>query len=154
MNRDETADESEGLASAQDGAPDRTPGDPVIVSVCVTCRSMTEAGETKFGPPLIDALQAALATGNTGVVVRPVECLGVCKRPLTVAVSGPDGYTFVFGDLEAGAGAAALAAFVQSYRDADYGFVPWRERPAVLRRGLVARLPPAAWSPADGKPPA
>ena len=31
--------------------------------------------------------------------------------------------------------------------------MPWRERPESLRRGLVARLPPAAWSPDDGSPP-
>jgi predicted metal-binding protein len=152
MNRDGIA--SEGLAAATDDVPDRTPSDPVIVSVCVTCRFTSEGGEMKPGPLLIDALRAAIAADKTDVVVRPVECLGVCKRPLTVAVSGPDGYTFVFGDLDAEVGAAALAAFVRSYRAADYGFVPWRERPAVLRRGLVARLPPAAWSPADGKPPA
>ena len=36
----------------------------------------------------------------------------------------------------------------------NYGFVRWRDRPEVLRRGLVARLPPAAWSPEDGSPPA
>ena len=86
-------------------------------------------------------------------MVRPVECLGVCKRPLTVAVSGPDGYTFVFGDLAAEA-AAALAAFVQSYREADYGFVPWRERPRCCGAAWWHGFRPPRWSPADGKPPA
>ena len=40
------------------------------------------------------------------VKVRAVQCLGVCKRPATIAVSAPDGYTFVFGDLEPESGAA------------------------------------------------
>jgi predicted metal-binding protein len=135
-------------------AAGRKPGHPVVVSVCITCRSMAEGEEIKLGPALIDALQAALATDATAVVVRPVQCLGVCRRPTTVAVSGPDAFTFVFGDMNPETGPEAIASFVRSYRAADYGFVPWRERPEVVRRGLVARLPPAVWSPEDGSPPA
>jgi predicted metal-binding protein len=127
---------------------DLKPGDP-LVSVCVTCKAAL--GAEVHGPALVDALRAALA--GKQVAVRPVQCLGVCKRPTTVAVSGAQGFTFVFGDL-APAAAADIATFVQSYRVADYGFVPWRQRPEILRRGLVARLPPAAWSPEDGSPPA
>jgi predicted metal-binding protein len=134
-------------------AVDRTPGHPVVVSVCITCRSVAEGEEIKPGPALIDALQAALASEATAVLVRPVQCLGVCKRPTTVAVAAPDAFTFVFGDMNPETGPAAVASFVRSYRVADYGFVPWRERPEVLRRGLVARLPPAVWSPEDGSPP-
>lgn len=88
------------------------------------------------------------------VTVRPVQCLGVCKRQTTVAASAPDGYTFVFDDLDAATDAAALAAFVRSYRQSDYGLVPWRDRAEVLRRGLIARVPPASWSPPDGRAPA
>ena len=80
-------------------------------------------------------------------MVRPVQCLGVCKRPTTVAVSGAQGFTFVFGDLTPVA-AGDIATFVQSYRAADYGFVPWRQRAgdpaarpggAAAARRLVAR---------------
>ena len=128
---------------------DLKPGSPVIVSVCVTCKAAQDT-EIRHGPALIDALRAALADD---VAVRPVQCLGVCKRPTTVAVSGAQGFTFVFGDLTPVA-VGDIATFVQSYRAADYGFVPWRQRPEILRRSLVARLPPAAWSPDDGSPPA
>jgi predicted metal-binding protein len=141
------------MTSREASAPDRRPGHPVVVSVCVTCKTGVAGSEIRPGPALIDALRAAIAPG-TDVVVRPVQCLGVCKRPTTVAVSGADGFTFVFGDQNPEVAPAALASFVQSYREADYGFVPWRQRPEVLRRGLVARLPPAAWSPEDGSPPA
>ena len=128
---------------------ERTPGDPVIVSVCVTCKA-AQGAEVRHGPALIDELRVALADDR--VTVRPVQCLGVCKRPTTVAVSGAQGFTFVFGDLTPVA-AGDIASFVQSYRAAEYGFVRWRERPEILRRGLVARLPPAAWSPEDGSSP-
>jgi len=106
------------------------------------------------GALMFDATKAAIPGGTPGVVVRAVQCLGVCKRPATVAVSTRNGYTFVFGDLNVETGPAAIAAFVQAYQVADYGFVTWRARPAPLRGGLVARIPSATWSPDDGHPPA
>jgi predicted metal-binding protein len=99
------------------------------------------------------AVKAAIGDIDADAVVRPVQCLSVCKRPVTVAVSSADGYTFLFGDLETESGTAALTSFVASYRTSDYGLVPWRERAEVLRKGMVARVPPMAWSPDDGRAP-
>ena len=102
---------------------------------------------------MLAAVQAAIGNGDPNVQVRPVQCLSVCKRPATVAVTSPDGYTFLFGDLQTGSGTAALVSFVKSYRNSDYGLVPWRERAEVLRKGMVARVPPMRWSPDDGRAP-
>jgi len=118
--------------------------------VCVTCQS---ADQTRVGTLLLDALKREVHGQASAVLVRPVQCLGVCQRPATLAVSAPDSYTFVFGDLDLRTGPAAVATFVASYRAADYGFVPWRARPEALHRGLVARIPAAGWSPEDGRPP-
>ena len=126
---------------------------PVVVSVCTTCRSSDTADAPRIGQRLLDAVKSTMAAIDAGVLVRPVQCLGVCTRPATIAVSSPGGYTFLFGDLPIDGGDAALAAFVQRYRTAPYGLVPWRERAEVLRRGMVARVPPASWSPDDGRPP-
>jgi predicted metal-binding protein len=128
------------------------PGSPAIVSVCVTCRaSATE--RPRVGELMAEALTPMMAAQSPEVVVRRVQCLGVCRRPATIAVSAPDGYTFVFGDLEPQTGPAAITSFVNSYRDADYGFVPWASRPELLRSRLVARIPSTTWSPKDGRPP-
>jgi predicted metal-binding protein len=127
------------------------PGGPVIVSVCTTCK--TADGTTVVGPEMFAAVRAALGESDSGVVVRPVQCLSVCKRPATVAVTSPDGYTFLFGDLQTESGTAALQSFVKSYQKSDYGLVPWRERAEVLRKGMVARVPPMRWSPDDGRAP-
>jgi predicted metal-binding protein len=131
-----------------------TPDAPVIVSVCITCKPPGAIESPCVGARMFDATRAAIAADTPGVVVRAVQCLGVCKRPATVAVSARNGFTFVFGDLSPETGPAAVATFVQAYRAADYGFVPWRARPAQLRGGLVARIPSATWSPDDGHPPA
>jgi predicted metal-binding protein len=127
------------------------PSGPIIVSVCTTCK--TADGGMVVGADMFEAIKAALGTTDANVTVRPVQCLSVCKRPATVAVTSPDGYTFLFGDLQTDSGSAALTAFVQSYQKSDYGLVPWRERAEVLRKGMLARVPPMAWSPEDGRPP-
>jgi predicted metal-binding protein len=131
-----------------------TPDVPVIVSVCITCKPPGATESPCVGARMFDATRAAIPAETSGVVVRAVQCLGVCKRPATVAVSAPNGFTFVFGDLNLDTGPAAVATFVAAYRAAEYGFVPWRARPQPLRGGLVARIPASTWSPDDGHPPA
>jgi predicted metal-binding protein len=126
------------------------PAGPVTISVCITCK--TENGEV-VGPAMFAAMKAAIGAAGNEVLVRPVQCLSVCKRPATVAVSGDGGYTFLFGDLVAETGPAALTASVESYRSSDHGLVPWRERAEVLRKGIIARVPPLDWSPDDGRAP-
>ena len=52
--------------------------------VCVTCKS----GEDRLGQALFDALNARIdADDDAGVTLQAVECLSVCKRPCTVALS-------------------------------------------------------------------
>ena len=149
MDRD-SATEPAGQAlieQPQANLPDR----PVVVSVCITCK--TADGGAVVGPEMYAAMQAAIGEDNANIAVRPVQCLSVCKRPATVAVTSPDGYTFLFGDLQTESGTVALISFVQSYQKSDFGLVPWRERAEVLRKGMVARVPPIRWSPDDGRAP-
>jgi predicted metal-binding protein len=76
----------------QSNLPANLPDGPVIVSVCTTCK--TADGGTVVGPDMFAAVRAALGEDDPNVMVRPVQCLSVCKRPATVAVTSPDGYTF------------------------------------------------------------
>jgi predicted metal-binding protein len=137
------------LASASDAKP----GSSAVVSVCTACRA-TPADAPTVGEMMLATLTSVLLDQMPAVTVRAVRCLGVCKRPATVAVSAREGYTFVFGDLALQDGPAAIATFVKSYREMDYGFVPWKARPELLRTRLVARIPSVLWSPQDGQPPA
>jgi predicted metal-binding protein len=135
----------------RENAPSRvaTPDGPVVISVCATCKTAEGA---LAGPAMFDAIKAVTAENDGPIQVRRVQCLSVCKRPTTVAVSSSDGYTFLFGDLQP-EGAAAVVSFAKSYQGSTYGLVPWRERAEILRKGIVARLPPLRWSPEDGSPP-
>jgi predicted metal-binding protein len=134
---------------SDDSAVATAPSSPTIVSVCITCKT---ADGVLVGPEMFDAVSSAIASSDR-IMVRQVQCLSVCKRAATVAVSSTDGYTFLFGDLQTDSGSAALASFVKSYSKANYGLVPWRERAEVLRKGMVARVPPLRWSPDDGSAP-
>ena len=147
----ESADLQSPASAQAEPPPLNWPVGPVIVSVCTTCK--TADGGTVVGPDMFAAVRAALGNDDPNVVVRPVQCLSVCKRPATVAVTSPDGYTFLFGDLQAESGTAALKSFVKSYQHSGYGLVPWRERAEVLRKGMLARVPPMRWSPDDGRVP-
>jgi predicted metal-binding protein len=133
-----------------EAARGNVPSGPIVVSVCVTCK--TADNGTIIGPAMFESVKAAIGLSDH-VQVRPVQCLSVCKRPATVAVTSADGYTFLFGDLQTESGTAALVSFIQSYQTSDYGLVPWRERAEVLRKGMVARVPPMRWSPEDGSAP-
>src|SRR3978361_1559759 len=109
------------------------PDGPVVVSVCVTCK--TADGGAGLGPDMFESVKAAIGSSDR-IQVRPVQCLSVCKRPVTVAVTSADGYTFLFGDLQTESGTAALVSFVTSYHKYDYGLVPWRQRAQVSRTGM------------------
>ena len=150
MDRESADDRSPDLTQAELPQPNWPEG-PVIVSVCTTCK--TADGTTVVGPDMFAAVRVASGNDDPNVVVRPVQCLSVCKRPATVAVTSPDGYTFLFGDLQAESGTSALKSFVKSYQNSGYGLVPWRERAEVLRKGMLARVPPMQWSPDDGRAP-
>lgn len=135
-------------ASASVGVDDAR----VIISVCTTCKTQDAAADV-VGPKLLATVRDSASPPDPNVAVRAVQCLGVCKRPTTAAISGHGRYTFVFADLVPETGAPALRDFANAYRRAAYGLVPWRQRAQVLRRGMIARIPPAIWSPDDGAPP-
>src|SRR5258708_20321410 len=75
----------------------------VTVFVCVSCRRRLGDCDDAFtlpGRDLAEALRSRLQQGgHADVVVTPVDCLAVCKRPCTVALSGPDKWTYLIGDL-------------------------------------------------------
>jgi predicted metal-binding protein len=51
-------------------------------------------------------------------------------------------WTYVFGHLDAATGADALIEGARLFAHSSDGLIPWRGRPAALKRGLVARTPP------------
>jgi len=132
---------------AQHGATVQGP----IVFVCVTCRKAAEIDDGPR-PGSMLAAAAAKAAHGTGVTVTGVECLGNCSRSLSAAMRARDSWTYVFGGLDAANDASALIEGAQLLVDAADGILPWRGRPAVLKSGLIARIPPLHFTPTPEEP--
>jgi predicted metal-binding protein len=121
----------------------------VTIFVCVSCRRAHADGEgfDLPGAGLADALRERLsAVDAEGIAVTPVECLAVCKRPSTVALVGSGKWTYLVGDLDTDVHLEDIVASALAYQRSDNGIVPWKERPAAFRKGVVARIPPLGFS--------
>lgn len=135
-----TSHEQTGTTGAQ------SPARP-IVYVCVTCRPPGET-DSPSRPGAVLAAATAEAAAGTEVEVRPMRCLGNCSRGPTAALRCARTWTYVFGGLEVSS-AAALVEGARLLAAAADGILPWRERPTVLKRGLVARVPPMGFQEID-----
>jgi predicted metal-binding protein len=113
----------------------------ITIYVCVTCRGGKPLDLVPVPGEVLAAATARAADG-TSIAVRPVRCLANCNRGLSAAVRRDGAWTYVFGDLDPGGGAAALIEGAKLFAAAPDGLMPWRGRPDALKRGLVARTPP------------
>lgn len=124
----------------------------VTIFVCVSCRRSLGDAEESFDQPgrgLVDTLQVRLRQDErASVTVTPVDCLAVCKRPCTVAFVGADKWTYLIGDLDPDEHAEEIVSAALSFAASENGIVPWRERPASFRKGVIARVPPISISEA------
>lgn len=113
------------------------------IHVCTTCRRQREDLPEGYDQPGI-ALAAGLdeRLAGSGIAVIPVECLSVCKRPCTIALAAEGKWTYLIGDLDAGLHLDEIVSGAEKFAASANGIVPWKERPASFRKGVVARVPP------------
>ena len=129
-------------------APSAGPGGAeaaITIYVCVTCRAGLPLDLVPIPGEVLAAATARAAAG-TGIAVRRVRCLANCNRGLSAAVRRDGAWTYVFGYLDAATGAGALIEGARLFAHSPDGLMPWRGRPAALKRGLVARTPPFAFA--------
>jgi len=137
------------MATPADGtfATKPVPSPAPIVYVCVTCRPVGEA-DSPVRPGAILAAATAQAATGTEVEVRPMRCLANCSRGPSAALRCNGSWTYVFGGLDVTC-AEALIEGARLLAGAADGILPWRGRPAPLKRGLIARVPPLDFQEAD-----
>ncbi len=113
----------------------------MTIYVCITCK---RAGDPEEGlrPGLLLARETARAAQGSGVTVRQVKCLANCNRSLSAAIRRDGAWTYVFGGLAEARDAEALIEGAKLFAQASDGLMPWRGRPEILKRGLIARVPP------------
>jgi predicted metal-binding protein len=114
--------------------------DAPVIYVCTTCKRAGEPdSEPRPGVLLAEATEQ-IASG-TEVQVRRIRCLANCTRGPSAAMRCNGSWTYVFGGLDVDCG-PALVEGARLLATAADGILPWRGRPDVLKRGLIARVPP------------
>ena len=123
----------------------------VTIHVCTSCRAEGEAlepREARAGARLHAALLEAANAGDAPhVTIVPVDCMSVCKRPVTIGFSAPGKWTYVYGDFAQEAPEVSAAVILDGatrFAATSDGLIPWKERPQALKKGVIARLPPSA----------
>jgi predicted metal-binding protein len=117
-----------------------------IIYVCITCRGPDGMVRDPLPGELVAAATQAAARGS-GVEVRAVRCLANCSRGPSAAMRANGSWTYIFGGLDASC-ATALITGAQMLAAVADGILPWRGRPDVLKRGLIARIPPPGFEEA------
>ena len=121
----------------------------LTLSICLRCRDGRETRDTDLdqrgGRRLSRAVAAAFSgseAAQLGVALRGVNCMSQCKRPCTIALSGENRFTYLFGDLAPEIGAGDVLAVAAAYAKSETGFLPRNARPDVLQAGILGRIPP------------
>ena len=129
----------------RDESPPKHSDVATTLHVCVTCRA-GEDGEAvpRPGRRLYDALIDAQRRQESLPSVRiiEVECLSNCNRGCSIALSGPGRWSYIYGDLTH-ASVDDVIVGAERYAATTDGLVPWRERPTIFRKGVIARIPPS-----------
>jgi predicted metal-binding protein len=110
------------------------------VYVCITCKRAGEP-DTEPRPGALLAAATEHAAAGTEVAVRRLRCLANCTRGPSAAMRCNGSWTYVFGGLDTTC-AGALVEGAKLLAGAADGILPWRGRPEILKRGLIARVPP------------
>jgi predicted metal-binding protein len=110
------------------------------VYVCITCKRAGEP-DTEPRPGALLAAATERAAAGTEVEVRQLRCLANCSRGPSAAMRCNGSWTYVFGGLDTTC-ADALVEGAKLLAGATDGILPWRGRPEILKRGLIARVPP------------
>jgi len=119
------------------------------IFICVSC-TVEGARSDQPGRDLFETVKGKLAARpECTAIVKAVDCLAVCKRPCTIALSGEGKWTYVVGDLGPEVNADDVIAAAEAYGATANGIIPWRERPQSFRKGVISRIPPLSFQPEE-----
>lgn len=109
-----------------------------VLFICTTCKVGVDG--PCLGPDLIAGL-AASDTLPVGFQVIGTACMSGCVRPCTAAFRAPGKATYMFGDLDPATDCDALIEFAHTYVAREDGQTRMMERPKLLRRKTMGRIP-------------
>lgn len=120
--------------------------------VCTTCASTWQNGKkigVSGGEILLQELESLHQDWEkrSQFEIRAVSCMSACSKACVVTFASAGKYSYIFGDLpsdneDISTTASAIIACAELYSDRPDGALAWKERPALLKNGLIARIPP------------
>ncbi|KPQ31469.1 MAG: putative metal-binding protein [Phormidesmis priestleyi Ana] len=115
--------------------------------VCTSCAfSATQRDHLghRGGYHLFQQLQQLQQQGHLppDFTLEAVECLSACRRFCVIALAAPKKMTLMFGDLPALDSTPAIVQLAAQYAARGDGMISRRDRPALLQKGILARIPP------------
>ncbi|MEM9629180.1 MAG: DUF1636 domain-containing protein [Pseudomonadota bacterium] len=125
----------------------------LTLSICLRCRDgredrdtdLDQRGGRRLARVVADSFSDSAAE-QLGVQLRGVNCMSQCKRPCTLALSGSERFTYLFGDLDPTQHVGDVLSLAAAYANASDGFLPRSARPEVLRAGILGRFPPLGFT--------
>jgi predicted metal-binding protein len=120
--------------------------------VCTTCASTWQNGKKvgiSGGETLLKELSQLHQSWElrSHFEIRAVSCMSACSHACVVTFVAEGKYSYLFGDLPSDAEnipstAAAILSCAEIYCDRADGMLAWKERPELLKSGVIARIPP------------
>ncbi|PHJ58324.1 FeS-binding protein [Nostoc linckia z18] len=115
--------------------------------VCTTCASVWQDGKPvgeSGGQQLLQQLQQLAQDWElqNQFFIQGVECMSACNHACVIALQGEEKFTYLFGNLAVNDSASAILQCATQYYDNPNGLLPWSERPAPLKKGILAKIPP------------
>ncbi|MEM8582274.1 MAG: DUF1636 domain-containing protein [Pseudomonadota bacterium] len=131
----------------------------LTLSICLRCRDgretntadLTQRGGRRLSRSVAEHFGDS-AAAKLGVHLRGVNCMSQCKRPCAIALSGPNRFTYLFGDLDPQQNADDALSVAAAYAQSEDGFLERAQRPKVLQAGILGRIPPLGFSGALVEP--
>jgi predicted metal-binding protein len=104
--------------------------------ICTTCAD----GQ---GQLLLEAAENEALARDLPLAIHGQACMAACKQSCTAALQGVGKHSYLFGQLAPDAASVdALLAVAAQHAEPGDGLLAWSRRPACLKTGLLARLPP------------
>jgi predicted metal-binding protein len=118
--------------------------------VCTTCGSKWENGRrvgTSAGELLLEQLTVLHQDWDLAAEfpIQAVGCMSACSRACAISFAAAGKHTYLFGDIvstETDVPLSNILDCAEKYYQHPTGVLPWAERPAPLKQGILAKIPP------------
>lgn len=139
--------EAPGLQSPGSNSHVQATTDLCEVQICIECSHPTRLGRWRNipgGKNLLARIDEKISTGclQERVTLRPVACLGNCKRRCRLSITGYKRWTWALGDADPAKDADAIIDVIRAWLASSSGLIAKQYRSPWLVKNTLARVPP------------